>query len=79
MLFMKNNSYILELSHKEDQDFFTGFYSLANACNHFYLYQKCKIGSNSVVLDSHHGSLFIDILQLEKNIKIMLNHFQNIT
>ena len=79
MLFMKNNSYILELSPKEDRDFFTGFYFLANACNHFYLYQRCKMGSNSVALDSHHGSLFIDILQLEKNIKIMLNHFQNIT
>jgi capsular polysaccharide biosynthesis protein len=79
ILFMKNNSYVLELSPKEDRDFFTGFYFLANACNHFYLYQRCKMGSNSVALDSHHGSLLVDILQLEKNIKIMLNHFQNIT
>jgi hypothetical protein len=75
MLFMKNNSYVLELSPKEDRDYFTGFYFLANALNHFYLYQKCKIGSKSLVADSHHGSLLVDILQLEKNIKIMLNHF----
>jgi capsular polysaccharide biosynthesis protein len=74
ILFMKNNSYVLELSTKQDYDFFTGFYFLANALNHSYLYQKCKIGSKSIVADSHHGSLLVDILQLEKNIKIMLDN-----
>jgi len=78
MLFMKNNSYILELSSKPNQDFFTGFYFLANACNHFYLYQKCEIGSKSIRQDSHQGSLLVDIAKLEKNLKIMLNHIPNL-
>jgi hypothetical protein len=74
ILFMKKNSTLLELSAKDDEDFFNGFYILANMLEHNYLYQKCAIGQNSFIQDSHHSSLNVDLERLERNIKIMLNN-----
>jgi hypothetical protein len=74
ILFMKKNSALLELSAKDDEDFFNGFYILANMLEHNYLYQKCTIGQNSFIQDSHHSSLNVDLERLERNIKIMLNN-----
>jgi len=74
ILFMKKNSALLELSAKNDEDFFNGFYILANMLNHDYLYQRCAIGNNSAIKDSHHASLNVDLERLERNIKIMLKY-----
>lgn len=74
ILFMKKNSTLLELSAKNDNDFFNGFYILANMLGHNYLYQKCDSGENSIAYDSHKSSLNVNIERLERNIKIMLNY-----
>jgi capsular polysaccharide biosynthesis protein len=74
ILFMKKNSTILELSAKNDNDFFNGFYILANMLGHNYLYQKCAFGNNSIACDSHKSSLNVNLARLESNIKIMLNN-----
>ena len=74
ILFMKKNSTILELSAKNDNDFFNGFYILANMLGHNYLYQKCAFGNNSIACDSHKSSLNVNLARLERNIKIMLNN-----
>jgi capsular polysaccharide biosynthesis protein len=73
-LFMKPNSYVLELSAKKDQDFFKNFFIINSLLNHQYLYLKCKVGKNSLVFDSHQANLEVDLEKLEKNINLMLNH-----
>ncbi len=74
ILFMKKNGYLLELSAKNNEDFFQGFYVLANMLGQNYLYQKCQIAKNSIATDSHHSNLFVDLERLKRNIQIMLNH-----
>lgn len=78
ILFMKKESYLLEMATKPDEHKpLTDYYKLSSILDINYIYQECLCGEKSQVKDFHHGSLIVDLQQLEKNIKLMLEHDRN--
>ncbi len=78
ILFMKENSYLLEMATKpSDNKLLTDYYKLSSILNINYLYQECQIGENSKVKDFHHGSLILDLQKLEENLILMFEHGKN--
>ncbi len=78
ILFMKENSYLLEMATKpSDNKLLTDYYKLSSILNINYLYQECQIGENSKVKDFHHGSLIVDLQKLEENLILMFEHGKN--
>ncbi|MBM5781885.1 MAG: glycosyltransferase family 61 protein [Pelagibacterales bacterium] len=78
ILFMKENSYLLEMATKpHDNKLLTDYYKLSSILNINYLYQECEVGENSKVKDFHHGSLVVDLKKLEENLNLMFEHGNN--
>lgn len=75
ILFMAENSAILEMATKsEAAKPVTDYYKLADMLNIKYFYQECEVGPKSRVPDFHHGSLVVDLDNLEKNLQLMLKN-----
>jgi len=73
LLFAREDASVLELSGAPDiWKPVTDFYRLSNILNLKYFYQECEFGENSQVKDFHHGSLVVDLVRLEQNLKLML-------
>lgn len=69
IFFMPEDSSILELATELPT---ADYYKLSALLRIKYFYQKCDFGSRSKIKDPHHGSLFVDLEKLEKNLKLML-------
>jgi capsular polysaccharide biosynthesis protein len=75
LLFMKENSSVLEMATKPyDYRPVTEYYRLASTLKIKYFYQECEMGLNSKVRDFHQASLEVDLQKLEKNLQLMLKN-----
>lgn len=75
LLFMPENSAVLEMASKPDtQKPTTDYYKLAPMINIKYFYQECEMGESSTKKDFHQASLVVDLKKLEKNLKLMLGN-----
>lgn len=73
VLFMQKCGSVLEMTTPQEQkNFNRAFYPLVLMLELKYFYQQCAIGPNSLVRDHHQSSLVVDLLKLEKNLKLML-------
>jgi len=70
MLFMKENSNILELRRKDD-DHNNCYFSLAAACKHKYWYQLCDVDDPSI--ETQQNSFYVDVDVFENNIAQILS------
>lgn len=73
ILFMPNDSSILEMASKPSTEKpLTDYYKISSCLKLNYYYQECEArGSRK---DFHHASLLVDLEELEKNIKKMLQN-----
>ncbi len=75
LLFMPENAAILELAVKPYSNKpVTDYYKLSALLNIKYFYQECEMGEKSTVKDFHQASLVVDLKELEKNLKLMINN-----
>lgn len=76
LLFMNKNSFVLEMTTKPDNHKpVTDYYKMASILDINYLYQECECGTNGHhIKDFHHASLLVDLVKLEKNLKLMFEN-----
>jgi capsular polysaccharide biosynthesis protein len=74
LLFVSDNSSILELVTKSVTTRITEYYGLATILGVKYFYQECEMSQTSIRKDLHHANLKVDLVQLEKNLKLMLKN-----
>jgi len=71
IFFMAKDSCIMELAAGLPT---ADYFKLSSMLGLKYFYQKCEFGPNSKIKDPHHGSLVVDLAELEKNLKLMLKN-----
>ncbi len=75
IFFMNRGSSVLEMATKPDLSKpITDYFKLAEFLNLKYFYQECEVGDRSQKKDFHHASLVVDVIELEKNLKLMLKN-----
>lgn len=76
LIFQKPGSKVLELYPRPEYDYnhHAWFSELSQAGGIKHSYQYCKIDSDNIVINEFHTDMIVDLGELEKNIKLMLNN-----
>lgn len=73
IIFAQKGTKVLELFPKKNYDLSHTLYrDVAQDCELHHYFQYCPIDPNNIVINEFHTDMFVDVVELEKNIQAML-------